>query len=294
MKKELFIFFVLIGLLACKSPQEQYLFFAEDYNDFHYNMEQPNEYYGLAPRLREISGLTYRSATSLLCINDEEGVVFDYDVSSGEIAALYSFGKAGDYEGVELVNGILYVLRSNGDIYEVKNFNTDSITTIRHRTQLSSVNNAEGLCYDKRSNALLIACKGKPLHKRKGEKAVYAFSLDTYQLKEEPIYRINQYQIEQIITDLSNRKGFEKEGRFCPSAIAIHPITQNIYVLASVGKKLLVLNSYGAILAIVKLNPSVFFQPEGICFSPDGTMFICNEEKVGRANILQFNYETKF
>ncbi len=293
---------LLINVVACKSPKEQSIFLSEDYGQFPYAIFQPDYRYELAPRLQEISGLTYRSKTSLLCVNDEEGVVFDFNIKSGEISGVYSFAKAGDYEGIELVDSMLYVLRSNGNIYEIRHFNTASIITKLYKTKLNSKNDTEGLGYDKTTNSLLIACKGKPGKKKKykGERAIYSFSLDSCKLSKEPTYLISQKQIRDILSlsdykklsnqILENVNPSKGDVTFQPSAVAIHPITQNLYVLASAGKLLVVLNPQGDILAVVKLKRSIFNQPEGICFAPDGTMFISNEGKKKSANILKFNY----
>ncbi len=292
MKKILLYVFIGVLLVACESSQEPTIYLSEDYPSFPYDIDKPDVRYELPYRLREISGLTYHSDTSLLCVNDEEGVVFDYDMKNREIAGVYSFGKKGDYEGVELVDNILYVLRSNGDIYAVKNFNTDAVRTVRYKTLLNSKTNTEGLGYDKNMHSLLIACKGQaaPQYPSKGIKAIYSFSLNTFQLSEKPVYNINLRQVGNIIAAGNNREADKKDCMFKPSAVAVHPISKNLYVLASAGKKMLVLNSHGDILAIIKLKPTVFYQPEGLCFAPDGTMFICNEAKEQQANILKFCY----
>ncbi len=75
---------------------------------------------------------------------------------------------------------------------------------------------------------------------------------------------------------------------FQPSAIAIHPITGNLYILASVGKSLAVFSKQGKMLSLVRLNSKIHAQPEGICFSPDGTLYIVNEGKDGKGIILKF------
>jgi uncharacterized protein YjiK len=78
--------------------------------------------------------------------------------------------------------------------------------------------------------------------------------------------------------------------KFSPSAIAVHPITGEIYVTSSKGKLLLVLDRQGRIVHLEKLKKSLHTQPEGICFDADGTMFIANEGKDGKAKIYKFRY----
>jgi uncharacterized protein YjiK len=61
-------------------------------------------------------------------------------------------------------------------------------------------------------------------------------------------------------------------------------------VLASVGKLLIILDKNGDIQDVHTLNPAEFKQPEGICFLPDGSLYISNEGKGGSATLLRFNY----
>jgi DNA-binding beta-propeller fold protein YncE len=72
--------------------------------------------------------------------------------------------------------------------------------------------------------------------------------------------------------------------------LAIHPFTRDIYVIASVGKLLVVLNPEGKIKHVIKLPVSVFKQPEGIAFDSAGNLFITNEGRNGKGNILKFLY----
>jgi sugar lactone lactonase YvrE len=52
-----------------------------------------------------------------------------------------------------------------------------------------------------------------------------------------------------------------------------------------------VLDRQGKIVHLEKLKKSLHTQPEGICFDADGTMFIANEGKDGRAKIFKFRYK---
>ena len=73
-----------------------------------------------------------------------------------------------------------------------------------------------------------------------------------------------------------------------------HPKTGDLYVIASVGKLLVVLSKKGKIKSVQRLNPDVFKQPEGICFMPNGDLLIANEArfKSTNSNLLRFSTDT--
>ena len=45
----------------------------------------------------------------------------------------------------------------------------------------------------------------------------------------------------------------------------------------------------GKVQDVKELDPKLFRQPEGICFSPIGDMYISNEGQGGKGYILKFN-----
>jgi uncharacterized protein YjiK len=83
----------------------------------------------------------------------------------------------------------------------------------------------------------------------------------------------------------------EKRINFRPSGIAWHPIQDKYYVLAHVGKILLVVNKQGEIEASYPISPRLLGQPEGICFAPNGDMFISSEGEGDKGYILKFEME---
>ena len=85
----------------------------------------------------------------------------------------------------------------------------------------------------------------------------------------------------------------ESETSFQPSGIAIHPIDGEIYIISSVGKLLIILDRRGKVLEVKALDPKIFRQPEGICFSPAGDMFISSEGQGGKGYILKFKFDAE-
>lgn len=51
---------------------------------------------------------------------------------------------------------------------------------------------------------------------------------------------------------------------------------------------LIILNRRSKVLNVKELDQKIFQQPEGICFSPTGDMFISNEDRGEKGYILKF------
>jgi uncharacterized protein YjiK len=268
-----------------------------------YQLDLPDTIWQLPAELKEISGLTIVSETTIAAVQDEDARIYLFDKSSGKTISAHDFGKKGDYEGITMVDSTVWVLESNGNLYRVENFRQSHPIVTRYKTPLTSANNAEGLAYDSQTHSLLIACKGKPYlqkeEKYKGFKAIYSFDLDELKLRTAPAFLIDLSVIEAFREKGAIREFYIKTTKksglisddifFEPSGIAIHPQNDHLYVISHTAKLLLVINREGNIVAIKMLEPKLFNQPEGICFTKDGTMYISNEGGKGSASILRLN-----
>jgi uncharacterized protein YjiK len=237
---------------------------------YHFEMEATR--YDLPKKLKEISGLSYYKNNQLACVNDEDGKVFIYDLSKEEVVEKIPFGKDGDYEGIEVVGNEIFILKSNGKI------NSFKVGEAYERTidcTDPDVIEYEGLGYDPKNKRLLLAAKERVKDKDE-KKMIYAYDFDR-----KVLFKNIAIPQEQV-TDEANGTDFR------PSGIAVNPLTGQIFILASDGKKLLVLSEDGQKEALISLDPKVFKQPEGICFSPNGTLFIASEGKEGNGYILAY------
>ena len=197
------------------------------------------------------------------------------------------FAGPGDYEGIEMVGDDIFVLKSNGNLYR---YSSSDQTTQTIKTPLSRRNNAEGLAYDSVNQRLLILCKGEAGLDGadiKG-KAIYSYSLSNG-FAPEPIILITQDDLiswnERQPAEL---KINQKRYGFMPSGIAVGP-GGDYYIVATVGKLLMVLSPSGDIQHTVPISPRVFRQPEGICFTSKGDLIISNEGQDGNGRIQVFN-----
>lgn len=264
-----------------------------------YDLLKP-EVQQLPDTLREISGITLISKNQMACVQDENGIVFIYDLVKQKIHKQLVFANNGDYEELAKVGKSLYVLRSDGTIFEIANFEDKKRTVTTYSTDIAASNN-EGLCYDEANNRLLVGCKNKmekgPLYKTK--RFVYAFDLQTKQLLKQPAFIFNTDSIKAYITKnaiavptISKKKGPSTEPslKFKISALCIHPITKQLYLLSAADYLLMVFNMDGSIEHMEVLDPLLFNKAEGITFFENGDMLISNEGQKGKPTLLKFKY----
>ena len=254
-----------------------------------YDLSTPKQRWDLPKELEEISGLSYYNKNVLACVQDEDGKIYLYDLKKKAIQLEEKFGDKGDYEGVEVIGDMTYVLKSNGNVYFFS-LTDDGIGEVQKiKTDLSAKNDAEGLGFHDLSDDLLIACKEDPGTKKvdlKKSRSVYRIDLKDRDFKEKPKYVIEGKKF----NDFLEKKGLSKKKHkpFKPSGVAVHPKTKQIFLIGTVGKLMVILDPDGDIVDLIPLDPTIFWQPEGICFSPNGDLYISSEGKGEKGYILKF------
>jgi uncharacterized protein YjiK len=272
----LILIFAFIFFSACepkKKKQEESTAEVFQNNAIAYDFENPSEKYTMPDKLKEISGLSYYKDNQLACVNDEQGKVYMYDFVKKEIVDKIPFGKDGDYEGIEVVGDEIFVLKSNG---KLKSFKIGVAFEREIDCSDPDVIEYEGLSYDPKSKNLLLAAKER-VKDKDDKKMIYAYDFDRKVLFKH--IAIPQDQVK----DKANGKEFK------PSGIAVSPLTGQVFIIASSGKKLLILAEDGHRQSLISLNPKTFRQPEGICFAPNGDLFIASEGKDEEGYILKFS-----
>jgi len=240
--------------------------------------------YNLPEDLKEISGITWLNDNTFACIQDEDGIIYIYDIQQNKIKKKIKFAGSGDYEGIAIKKDDAYVMRSDGLVYEIKNYNSESREVSEFKTLFNVDNNIESLTFDLQNNRLLITPKDKDLGS-KHIKSIYQIPILTKIMDSVPLIKINLKA--DILKDFKRKKIYKTVR---PSDIAIHPLTHNIYVLEGANPKLLILNSNGELLNVYPLDDRKFAQPEGMTFSDDGRLFISNEATNYDANILEVEF----
>lgn len=228
----------------------------------------------LPDALEEVSGIAFLDRNRIACVQDELGKVFIYNIESEKIEEEVHFSGNGDYEGIAVVKEVLYVVKSNGSIYEIQNYSEEKPQIKEYPTRLSRNNDVEGLFYDEKKNRLLLAIKEKD-PQAKDYKGIYAFDLEQKKLLKAPAYKVR-----------FEGKAFEKSDKediqsiFMPSEVALNSAGE-VFLLEAESPQLLVLDASGKTKSLHELDEDDFPQPEGLAFDPAGNLYISSEGKPG-------------
>lgn len=254
-----------------------------------FDLTKPNHTWRLPNQLVEVSGNSWVDANHLVLIEDLHPAIYliKLDDKTATLEKTISFAETEkdkvDIEDVTVVDNVVYALWSHGVLFEISNWqSTPKVEKIK--TGLTKQNNTEGLCYDPVNKTLLIACKDDAgiIDDKKSAKAVYQFDMNKQKLMQPPYMVIHKKDFGKVTGDKLD---------FNPSAIAVHPVTHDIYMLTTKGNKGMAIFSHdGALKSYQPIDKELMPQPEGICFSPDGKLYISSEGKKGEpGNLFEFD-----
>ena len=235
--------------------------------------------------LKEISGVVWdHIKDEFIAQNDEMGKIFYLDKDTKITKSEFEFSKKkGDYEDITIANGIIYVLKSDGEVTKII---TDSLgkqnASEAGKINLSGSNDFEAMYYDPSRKALILICKNCGSDDKKTVSA-YAFYPDSTGFDDKPVFTINAEKISQ----LSPRK----TSKFQPSAAAIHPKLNQLFILSSASNQLVITDLNGEVESVFMLARKLFPQPEGITFKNSGDMYIANEAVSSKSSLLKFTFK---
>ncbi len=235
--------------------------------------------------LDEISGIVYYPRdTSIFAIHDETGILYKIFPDRNTAVQKWKFGKGEDFEDLQLIDSTFYILASKGNIVSLKFFSADSITVQHFNFSEKGKDQFESLYFDKASGKLNLICKDCEKDTKHGV-SVWTFDTSTKEFDHSPL-EINTKNLDKITN--------EKKFKFKPSGAAINPLTNELYIISSVNKLLVIADATGVIKKAYRLNQALYKQPEGIAFTPSGDLLISNEAAgEGAANILVLKHKRK-
>lgn len=257
------------------------------YRDSEYNFLKPNKIYDLPEILKEISGISILDSTKILCVQDELGIVFEYDLAGETLTKVNRFTDIGDFEDITISGDNVFALRSDGNIFY---FDYKKKGKIYQKMLSINAMNFESLFYNNSDGYFYFASKDALLNQKESKRYIFSFKFN--ESNNPKVY------LESNIIDIKNilSKELKTLGSddiiFNPSAIAIHPLTNDFYVL-SANDRLIAIYDKNGLKNVYPLPAEIYYKPEGIAFYPNGDLLISSEgDKRGlvKANIFLMKY----
>ena len=268
-----YVLFV-VAFFACNRRQKEYK------SPDNYNLNKPY-IIQLPAELDDISGIAYYGKdNSLFVESDQKGCLYKIFLNKPTDVRKWKFGHKRAYEDIVLHDSTFYILNNNGDIISLS-FLNDSLIPHEFTFPESGKKEFESLYYDDKLQKLVLLCKDCDVDK---SATISSYSFDLQQ----SIYaRSLSIDVKNVI---------ETNGpistKFKPAVASINPVTGELYILSSINKLLVVADRNGGVKEIYHLDPSIFNQPEGIAFTPSGSLFISNEaDETHSATILFYQFK---
>ena len=246
-----------------------------------YDLLKPVKSWALSDSLAEISGITFLKNERLIAIEDLHPILYEIKLgdSTSSIINKLEFRETDkekfDFEDLAAIGDTVYALWSHGAIFKIikqkKNF-----TSERMKTWLKKENNTEGLAYDPISGNLLVACKDDAGLEdvKKTTRAIYEFDIKADSLKPDPFMLVKKNDFENVAGEKVD---------FYPAAIAVHPVSHDIFIVSTKDTKCIAQFSHdGKLKAFDYLEKEMLPQPEGICFDTKGDLYISTQARHGK------------
>ncbi|WP_200978732.1 SdiA-regulated domain-containing protein [Echinicola sp. 20G] len=275
-----FFFFVIISSCGLREKR----FDGKYISPPGYNLAEPEKLI-LPERLDELSGMTLAPNGHFWLIEDESSVIYEIAWPNNKIIRMSKFAKNMDVEDVLWTGNRLFALKSNGDLYEVIDVFDQDVSSIKHDFPYEGKRDLESVGHFDEEK-LILFCKECKLDDDKNVSSAFWFNIKEGKYSEAKDFKLTEKKMRRLLQEQDEYKLTIK-----PSATALHPISGKLYVLSSVGKWLLIMDKFGDMESLYRLDPKIFKQAEGITFDDTGNMFISNEADGGNANILKFSYK---
>lgn len=249
----------------------------------HYNFSEGFTH-KLDLKLKEISGVVWsKELNQFIAHNDESGKLFFLDKETKAIISEVTFAGKGDYEDLAIMNGKIYVLKSNGLITKVLQDSSGKYYGVEvGKVGLSGVNDFESMYYDDLRKALIIICKNCSSDS-KSTVSAFAYYPDSTGFDEKPVFTINADEVKRLSP--------QKASKLQPSAAAIHPVLNKLIIISSPSNQLVIADRDGNPESVYHLSKKLFPQPEGLTFKNSGDMYISNEGITAKSTLLRFTYK---
>lgn len=255
--------------------------FAQDHQ---YNLQAEPQQISLISGLFEISGLAVASENSVYAHNDEHSIVYEIDISSGQVQSAFALGNptlAADFEGIAAWNGRIYLITSDGLLYEALIGAHQSRAKFNaYDTGVGEFCEVEGLAvgpaHPSGEGNFLILCKSARQPELRDRLNIFTWNLEDRLPVSTPWMSLER-------DDILKKK---EQKKFKPSAIEWKEDTAHLLIISGSNNQYIRLAQEGTVIAKSKLRSQYHRQAEGLTIMPSGHIVIADEGSSRQAGQL--------
>jgi uncharacterized protein YjiK len=234
--------------------------------------------------LREISGIALTADGRVLAHDDEIGKVYEIDPKRGVILKRFQLGKGlrGDFEGITVAGADIYMMLSNGVLYQFREGADGSrVPYTIHDTKLGHECEFEGVAYERDSAWLLMPCKNVKTKSLRDQLVIYRWRIGI----------TDSARLSMLSIPMTEAIGPNAWKTFKPTDITIDPFSGNYVMVAGPEKALVEMTPGGEVLRSEPL-PGRHRQAEGVAITRDSLLMISDEATTSPAAITLYRWRT--
>jgi hypothetical protein len=282
---------VTLSFITVKQIQlagaDRYRFFREyvQIQNGWYNMNEDNSVEQLPFGLHTQTGISTASYHKVCLFDENNQSILFYDLKGDSIHSVQWIGDYGHCQSFTSIDNQVFVLNTDAELHFVsENEVDDKLIPLKLEGENETYHS---ICTDKRQNRLLIASSS--VNETPSDKirlrTVWMVDMGTKELLDDPLFTIDVNTLEAFVNEnnyspeqlQSKKREKATQLMLIPNSIAVHPKSDEIYILSAVDKTIFVFNKTGKILQCIHLDTHKYSSPQQVSFLPNGDLLISNE-----------------
>ena len=306
MKKQYFFSFVLatLSFIAAKSLQkvgvDNYYFekattFLKE--DGYLNLAQSDQISLLPMGIESFSDITFLDSTILICLQEDKSSLVLFDLSSNQVSTPITINLPNKIIDFSRIDSTIILLDNQVQVhFLLPPYDSSSLVT---ENDILGDWKSAATCIHESTKRMFILTQNNFDVDNPVSNSIYTYTISKRKLNEKALFDISISDIEMFaienniatpqnkFTDLSDSLS---QLIFNPSAMAIHPKTNEIYILSSENRSIVVFNQFGEVQDLFFLDEKLVSNPKAMTFHPSGDLLISNSDLMSPAIVrLKWN-----
>jgi len=306
LKKQYFFSFVLatLSFIAAKSLQkvgvDNYYFekattFLKE--DGYLNLAQSDQISLLPMGIESFSDITFLDSTILICLQEDKSSLVLFDLSSNQVSTPITINLPNKIIDFSRIDSTIILLDNQVQVhFLLPPYDSSSLVT---ENDILGDWKSAATCIHESTKRMFILTQNNFDVDNPVSNSIYTYTISKRKLNEKALFDISISDIEMFaienniatpqnkFTDLSDSLS---QLIFNPSAMAIHPKTNEIYILSSENRSIVVFNQFGEVQDLFFLDEKLVSNPKAMTFHPSGDLLISNSDLMSPAIVrLKWN-----